>query len=302
MALKKFDAYMAKQKLEVDGEVIPANSHLLCIGVIGGSNSQVIKRDTPIDRPLTLKARHMRHLASVPLNTPEPAKLYNRYIIESQGRRPLRNGPFREGEVLEATDRIQLSDGGCIPKRHRVLCTHADAAHATFTFSHALEYVDDTLTLPHKDAAYVLAPTAEHDEKAALEATSGMRLEIPLIYHDEQGKLDAWMALMKGPFGSSLRVVRRPDAEPFVDGDSTQIATVANCLRRHACSPHLSYASRTEDEREAVLSENDAAVIIQYAEYRLSWKARVTSFHEHVLNETSIAWRNEMLRYRAALA
>lgn len=294
MGLRKLDAFVTNEPFAIGDITVPKNAPLLCVEVYGGVSPWVIAHGIPLSEAVLLPSTSVRKLTPVPLSSAEVIPLYEKYVIESSGKTALVDRPYREGEIVVADDRIQIADGARIPRGHKLMCKLPGETHDTFVFTHPLEYVEEEIRIPREMGRLLLAPCDEHDAEQALERNYGMRFEVETAFY-EGDEMDAWIARLQVPGGHTLRIVKRPDAEPAVEGHEDAIAIAASLLRLHAEPGRY---QRCDEGRPAEMPQDNSEAIQAYVAYRMSWHARAVNFHMYVTNQTSASWRNKLLHQR----
>ena len=275
MPLRKNDTFVTLTQIEAGQTTIPAGTYVVSVRVIGGTMPCVIFGDMSPNEAITLSAKTVPQLQSVPSNHPAVIPLLNRIHLVGDGEVPNIDRPFQVGDIVAPVIRVHLGDDVCIPRSHPMRCVKADESTAVFELTHPLTYTTTTLALGQAEAVYALALIEKRDDDATLQSLFDLHCTFDTFY-DENGELDAWIGYFHDIMGT-LRIVKRPDGKPVIEADEGLLASVAGCLRVHAEAP-----KHSSPEREFDLTDDNAEAVLLYAEYRLHWLSQAISFYEYV--------------------
>ncbi|WP_075881816.1 hypothetical protein [Vreelandella massiliensis] len=293
MPIRKYDGFITSVALETKQQTIPANTYLLCVKVLGGTNPLVIDNRLQVDEAIKLSTKQVRTLNSVPSDHPQIAEIRHRFSIEKSGKKPLVDRPYQVGEIVTAKECFRLDANTNVPRDHHLLCEHVAGSAVTFRLWHPLMFNQTTITLSHRVAKYLLAPVDEYDDAVHLDQLFGLTLDVDAF----QGDNDAWIAHFRTSHGA-MRVAKRPGAEMVFLGDDDICDAIAHRLRQHAAPP-----KHTQLERDFyLLGSESRSMLVFYIEYRLSWMSRAWSFSQFLQHHQVASECEQFAALREAVA
>lgn len=286
MPIRKYDAFVSTVDIETKDVTIPANTYLMCIKVLGGTNPLVIDRTMHPEQAIKLTTEHVRTLVNAHMDDPNVVGLRHHVDIALSGQQPFIERDYRPGEVVVCMAPVPLDNEYVIPRDHHLVCKHVSDGVVIFELWHPLYTTCIEFQTTHEAAQFAFNPVEDHNDDACLLATYDLSLDIDLFSdHDEPEDDQAFVATFTLPY-ERFRVAKRPGGEWVFDQDEDACNVVAYQLRQHAAPP-----KHTHLDRDFYLIDCDSRdLLAYYIEYRLSWRSRAWSFstflqHRQLINE-----------------
>ncbi|MBE0465406.1 hypothetical protein, partial [Halomonas colorata] len=296
MPIRKFDAFVSTVDIQTKDATIPANTYLMCIKVLGGTNPVVVDRTMRPEQAIKLSTKHVRTLADAPADDPNVMSLRHHVDIALSGQQPFLERDYRPGEIVVCAAPVPLDDEFIIPRGHHLVCKRVAAGRVVFELWHPLYTTRMDFEIAHDYAPFVFKPVDDHDDEAYVQATYGLSLEIDLFSDDDAPDEDqAFVATFTLPY-ERFRVAKRPGGEWVFDQDEDACDAMAYQLRQHAAPPKHSHL-----DRDFYLIDCDSRELLAYyIEYRLSWRSRAWSFSTFLQHRQLINECHQVIRLREA--